>query len=84
MILREISPKFHHNSHPSSIITWAFQHTSALAISIWTPVESLLGVMMAIFFLGEEITIRVMIGGPLVLVGVVAVLYDQQREKSEL
>lgn len=50
---------------------------------MWAPVESLMGVVMAIFFLGEELTIRVIIGGPLVLAGVVAVLYDQKREKGK-
>jgi drug/metabolite transporter (DMT)-like permease len=59
------------------LMSWALKHTTALVASIYFPFQSLSGILFAFFFLGENLTIHVVIGG-------IMVIYSKKMEQKKI
>mmetsp|Transcript_695 Transcript_695/g.954 ORF Transcript_695/g.954 Transcript_695/m.954 type:complete len:398 (-) Transcript_695:22-1215(-) len=64
------------------IYSWAMQHTTPLVSSIYFPFQTLAGMILAAFFLGEELTFHVVAGGLMVGLGVALVLISKSIEEN--
>jgi len=68
---------------PYMLLSLSLKYTSSLIAAIYEPIQTLSGVLLAVIFLNEKLTVSIALGGIGIILGVLIVIWSKWKEKIE-